>query len=182
MATRPYVDRLTCILEYEGPRAFSAEEVAAQEDLFLERSALFFTPTAHVPREWIGAGVLDVTLPIPSPSHDELDSLYGYRTPRLWVDLLQRVTWKLRWTPMHPARVTYTRYDCTLLPDHWIIGGTKAITDALKVRTAGRTDGRILHYFGAIRDDGPNDLIVTYLQRTVPTPGEAKMRVRVEPL
>ena len=50
-----------------GPTAFEAEVLAKQPDLFVQRAALFFTPTDFIPSEWIGSRHLDIWLPIAPP-------------------------------------------------------------------------------------------------------------------
>src|SRR5215204_4426810 len=121
-------------IKYDGPRAFSPAEVALSHDLFADRHALFYTPTTSIPDDWIGSGDLDVILPIAPPSYFEFIECRLYQSPRLWVDLLQRATHKIRWQPMHPARVVITRYD---YEDSWgpVVAGAKALIDALKVAT-----------------------------------------------
>ena len=121
------------------------------------REALYFTPTANLPQDMVGKGKLEVNLPIPFPTIFEWEANLAYRVPRLWVDLIQRATGKLRWTPMVPAKVTLIRYDsCALSTQN--VDGAKALVDALKFQTTGRRDRRMLYYFGAIRDDNPDDL------------------------
>jgi hypothetical protein len=176
------MERLTQIIEYSGPQSFSKEIVSAQVGLFQERSALIYTPTGNLPSDWIGTGPLDVTLPLPTPSFHEFREIHAYRSPRLWVDLLQRATGKIRWTPLCPARLTIIRYDIVLLPYH-AFAGTKALTDALKLKTTGRSDRRLLYYFGAIHDDGPNDIPEPkFEQELVQYPSEARTRIMVRPL
>jgi hypothetical protein len=53
--------------------------------------------------------------------------------------------------------------------------------DALKVRTAGRVDGRWLYYFGAIKDDNQTYLAaLTYPQKRISDPSKAYCRIIVE--
>ena len=173
------MQRLCETLEDEGPTSFSQDDLARVEDLFLQRSALFYTPTENVPAKWVGQGPLDVRLPIPSPSYYEYREIYGYRSPRIWVDLLQRATGKLRWQPNSLSRVEFVRYDVAIHPYH-VQGGIKGVLDALKVATTGRSDGRLLYYFGAILDDGPRVLSgYSFEQRIVPSPAEAGLSIRV---
>ena len=69
---------------------------------------------------------------------------------------------------MIPAKVTITRYDAYELDESDIIGGIKAVLDALKVRTSGRYDGRWLYYFGAIKDNNPTCLsALSYSQKRI---------------
>jgi hypothetical protein len=64
--------------------------------------------------------------------------------------------------------------------DHLTIG-MKGLLDALKVRTSGRREGIYLHYFGAIVDDAPDFVDVSYEQELVTHPREAGVSVRVLP-
>lgn len=167
-------------LEYNGPSEFSRERLERQEDLFGHRSALFYTPTERIPPEYVGSGPLDITLPVAPPDYTEFYEIRSYRIPRFWVDLIQRQTHKLRWNPISPAKVTFVRYDYyTIRTDHLSIG-TKALLDALKVRTSGRRDGLYLHYFGAIVDDGPGFVNIRWSQDVVDHPRNACVRVIVE--
>jgi hypothetical protein len=180
-STRPFELDLSDDLYYRGERTYSARHLALVPDLFRHRVALFMTPTKNIPQAWVGRGGLRVRLPIPTTSVQEAIGLRAYRTPRLWVDLLQRATAKLRWQPMWPAHVTIVRYDDHILPTIDFIGGLKALQDALKVRTAGRRDGRILHYFGAIRDDDMSSIVSDWQQRLVKHPRQAHVDVLVRP-
>ena len=166
----------------EGPNLYARCELASNCDLFKERTGLFFTPTANIPVEWVGEGRLDVVLPLASPTLYEWESNPAFRVPRLWVDLLQRVTGKLRWTPISPAKVTIVRYDTSAYDLLAVGAGAKALVDALIVRAAGRRDGRILHYFGAIKDDNVKDLThERFYQVIVGKHTEARTRIIVEP-
>ena len=100
-------------LYYGGPQIFSSERLSEETDLFRQRTALFYTPTENLPTSSIGQGKLDVKLPIASPTLFEWEENLAYRIPRLWVDLIQRATGKLRWIPIVPAKVTLIRYDYT---------------------------------------------------------------------
>jgi hypothetical protein len=174
-------EELTDIIANEGPRPFSRERVSSVENLFFQRSALFYTPTENIPPKWIGGGSLDTVLPIPIPSYYEFFEIYGYRTPRLWVDLLQRATGKLRWRPNIPASLVIIRYDCNKLAD-CSITGAKALVDALKVKTFGRSDGRLLYYFGAIYDDGDKYISeLRFKQEIVASPADARTRIIIKP-
>jgi len=106
-----------------------------QPDLFAHRTALFYTPTENLPEEFVGSGTLDVTLSVPTLDYLEYQELHGYSSPRLWVDQGQRQTWKIRWTPIWPAHITFTRFDIVRLRDDHYVMGTKALLDALKVKT-----------------------------------------------
>lgn len=165
---------------YHGPTVFAPKRLASQPELFAHRAALFFTPTDRIPEEYIGEGTLHVSLPIPSPDWTEFEEIRAYGIPRFWVDLLQRATGKLRWQPMHPARVTFVRHDCWSIRSDHLSSGTKAVLDALKVKTSGRPDGRLLHYFGAIVDDGPGFVELTWSQEAVSHPRDARLEVKVE--
>lgn len=172
---------LTKAIELEGPQAFSRNRIKGEKNLFVERCALFYTPTENIPSKLIGEGPLDVTLPIPTPSFYEVLEIYGYRTPRIWVDLLQRATGKIRWRPNVPANLIIVRYDYIKLPDY-SVAGAKGLIDALKVQTTGRSDGRLLYYFGAILDDASKYIELEFQQELVTRPSEAKTRVIVQPI
>jgi hypothetical protein len=96
--------------------------------------------------------------------------------PRLWVDLLQRATGKLRWTPFSFARVNIVVTDAFLWGDDRCI---KAVLDSLKVSTHGRADGRTLHYFGTIVDDDSNHVVVEIHEQRTETPADGHTRVIV---
>jgi hypothetical protein len=121
-------------LEENGPLEFSRGRLDQQTDLFAHRAALFYnTATANIPSEYVGFGSIDITLPVASPDYIDFFEVTAYRSPRFWVDLIQRETGKLRWKPLSPANVSFVRYDCfAIRPDHLCLG-TKAILDALKV-------------------------------------------------
>ena len=164
------------------PTTYTSDELADYPNLFRDRTSLFFTPTANIPSQWVGEGRLDVILPLASPTVYEYGTNPASRVPRLWVDLLQRATGKLRWTPMSPAKITIVRYDTSGYDIFAVTTGAKALVDALIVKAAGRSDGRILHYFGAIQDD--NMKVFThggYYQVIVGTHAEARTRIVVEP-
>ena len=120
------------------PKIFTPEDLALADDLFRDRTALYFTPTANIPYEWVGYGRLDVVLPLVSPTVHDYDTNPAYRVPRLWVDMLQRATGKLRWTPIPHPKVTVVRYDTSDFDHHAVIAGAKALIDALIVKAAGR--------------------------------------------
>jgi hypothetical protein len=175
------VDSLLDDLYYKGPQIFSRKRLLGEGDLFKQRGALFYTPTEHLPRTHIGSGPLNVILPIVLPTAFERVEIYSYRIPRLWVDLIQRATGKLRWQPMIPAKVTITRYDAYELGESDMVGGIKAVLEALKVRTSGRYDGRWLYYFGAIEDDNQTCLsALSYPQKRISDPSKAYCRIIVE--
>jgi len=147
-----------------GQTAFTPEQVAAHTDLFNHRAALFLTPTANIPVDHVGDGALAVRLPIPTPDYLEFREIPGYSSPRFWVDLLQRATGKIRWTPFRPARVIITRYDPVTLRDDHFAMGAKALVDALKSQSTGRGDAQFIHYFGAIWDDDGGSVRVRHRQ------------------
>ena len=70
--------------------SFSKQRLENQPDLFAHRSALYFTPTENIPTEYVGSGALNITLPIPTPDYTDYRELNSYRSPKLWVDLIQR--------------------------------------------------------------------------------------------
>jgi hypothetical protein len=166
-------------IEYEGPLTFSASDIAESFDPFADRHALFYTPSASIPRRWLGSGELDVTLPIATPSYFECIENRVGQSPRMWVDLLQRATRKLRWLPIDRAKVIITRfeYGSSHGPS---MAGTKGLIDALKVSTSGRSDRKLLYYFGAILDDSSDHIDLEFNERRAKTPSEARTRVQVQ--
>ena len=164
-----------------GPVTFTRRRLQRQEHLFAHRSAVFYTPTENIPESFVGSGDLDVTVPAVSPDYTDLWENRAYRSPRFWVDLLQRQTGKLRWRPMLPARVVLVRHDYFLIRSDRVAIGMKGVLDALKVWTTGRRDGRYLYYFGAIVDDGPGFVNVSCEQMPVEHPRDARLTVRVTP-
>lgn len=163
----------------EGPTTFSREEIAATPDLLQQRAALIFTPTEELPHELVGSGKLDVVVPLALPIIQEGSDNIAYRAPRLWLDLLQRATGKLRWLPINQAIVTIITYDAFIAPVFAPL--PKALNDALKVSTTGRRDGRKLYYFGAIKDDAPEFLAeLNVYQSEVANPSDAHCRVIVQ--
>lgn len=147
-------------------------------NLFQQRAALFYTPSQNIPDGLIGQGTLDIKLPLSVPTIQESSEIIAYRTPRLWVDLMQRATGKVRWHPFHPARVTIITYDSYIYPV--TAPFPKALIDALKVQTSGRRDGQWLYYFGAIQDDGYEDIESSLYQAKVENPNQAHCRIIVE--
>jgi hypothetical protein len=164
-----------------GPTACSRREIAACSNLFRDRAALFFTPTSRIPDSFIGEGRLRAKLPIPTATFEEVSEIRGYGSPRLWVDLLQRVTGKVRWSVMFPAVVEITRFDSWELSQVDLVSSVKALLDALKCHTFGRADGRLLYYFGAIADDDEKSIELAINQRVVPTVSGAYTLVVVQP-
>jgi hypothetical protein len=156
--TRKPQDHLSNAIYYEGPRAFSRKAIRAQPDLFRHRSALIFTPTVRLPLRYVGHGDLRITLPIAFPSL--LDEMVKCVTARFWLDLFQRATGKLRWTPIFPASVEIELFDHHAHCWAGTFPGSKSLIDALKVRSAGRRDGHMLYYFGAIRDDDSTSIVL----------------------
>lgn len=166
----------------EGPIVFSKEDLLEQDNLFAHRAALFYTPTCNILSKYIGKGEIDIVLPIVTPDYTELFELRFYRTPRFWVDLIQRQTFKLRWKPFKKAAIKFTRYDYfQIRKDHCVIG-IKALLDALKEKTSGRRDGRFLYYFGAIVDDAPKYVNISWGQELVDHPKDARIRIQVSSL
>ena len=172
------MDDLLDELYYEGPKRFSAARIAAEEDLFAVRAALVYTPTSRIPPCWIGSGPLDIWLPLAIPTIQEFLDCRSRQSVRLWVDLLQRGTGKLRWRPNLPARVEIVRFDSVEYSEHNLC--VKSLLDALKASTTGRRDRRLLYYFGAIRDDNNSDLATFSLKQVlVDSPAKAGTRVLV---
>lgn len=167
-------------IEDEGPLAFAPSEVADSFDLFADRHALFYTPSSAIPRRWLGTGELDVTLPIATPSYFECIENRPYQSPRIWVDLLQRATNKLRWQPIDSAKVIITRFDYG--QSHGpSLAGAKALIDALKVSTSGRSDRKRLYYFGVILDDSSRHIDIEFYEQRAKRPSDARTRVQVLP-
>jgi hypothetical protein len=179
---RRWIGSISEQVEDDPTRAFTLTELTGQDELFLHRAALYFTPTAEIPPEHVGSGPLDVMLPITTSDWTDFFTIRAYAMPRLWVDLLQRATAKIRWTHFRPAFVRLTRYDTDPIRSDHLAAGTKALLDALKVRTSGRSDGRLLHYFGAMWDDGPCEVKVDWRQEVVRHPADARVRVEVTTL
>jgi hypothetical protein len=168
-------------LWYDGPQAFKRAKLAAIPDLFERRAALFYTPTAQIPVQFIGSGTLEARLPIPFPNLFALQEIRGYQSPRMWVDLIQRATGKLRWTPIIPAFVTLILYDSWFCNDVNTLPGAKALIDALKATTTGRSDRKLLHYFGAIQDDDRKSLAsLQIIRRRIKKPCLARCNVIVK--
>lgn len=173
------MDDLLDELYYKGLRRFSAARIAAEEDLFAVRAALVYTPTSRIPPTWIGSGPLDVWVPLAIPTIQEFLDCRSRQSVRLWVDLLQRATGKLRWRPNLPARVQIVRFDSVQYSEHNLC--VKSLLDALKASTTGRRDRRLLYYFGAIRDDNNSDLADFSLkQELVDSPAKAGTRIVVQ--
>src|SRR5690242_15490123 len=135
-----WVGTISDELTDQGPVSFTYDRLQKQEQLFGHRSALFYTPTENIPAEYVGSGPLDIVLPVATPDWTDFSEIRAYLSPRLWVDLIQWQTGKLRWHPISPARVILTRHDCFLIrPDH-LYAGVKGLLDALKVHAHGRRD------------------------------------------
>lgn len=166
-------------LASRGPIAFSREDLESQAHLFAHRAALFYTPTESIPSLYIGNADVDITIPIVTPDYTTHAEIRAYGSPRLWVDLLQQQSGKLRWTTLASPCVRITRYDLYIIRTDHLAISNKALIDALKVRTTGRRDGRELFYFGAIVDDGPNHARIVEEQALVDHPREARVRVQV---
>ena len=177
--TRRPTQNLLDALYYEGPKSFTAARIQSEPNLFAVRGALFYTPTARLPSGDVGKGKLDVWLPLAIPTLQEFTDNRSRQSVRLWVDLLQRVSGVLRWTPNCPARVTLIRHDSETYSTDSLC--PKSLLDALKQSSNGRRDRLILHYFGAIRDDNNTDLVVLSIaQAVVKHPSMAGTRVIVE--
>ena len=166
-------------IEEEGPTVFDLSTLEMVPDLFRERAALFYTPTENLPPQFVGSGILRVTLPIVSPNMFEFYELRGYTTPRLWVDLLQRATGLIRWRPYEYAKVSIKRVD--VWSDNYDICGAKALLDSLKRQTHGRADRMPLYYFGAIEDDRPSLLDYGFVNEATAKAADAHMEISVEP-
>jgi hypothetical protein len=76
-----WVGTISDDMEMKGPMRFTRARLKRQEHLFAHRSALFYTPTQHIPEEFVGGGNLDVTLPVVTPDHT--DENRAYWSPRL---------------------------------------------------------------------------------------------------
>jgi hypothetical protein len=176
-----WVGTISDELTEQGPVSFTSRRLQQQEHLFAHRSALFYTLTENIPAEYIGSGPLDIMLPIATPDWTDLFEIRAYQSPRFWVDLIQRQTGKLRWHPISPARVIFTRHDCFLIRSDHLYAGVKGLLDALKVHTHGRRDGILVHYFGAIVDDGPGFIDVSCDQVLEAHPQTSGVRVQVLP-
>lgn len=168
-------------LEVRGPVAFSLQRLRQQDHLFAHRSALFYTSTDNIPRSFVGAGPLDIKLPIPTPDYAEFFELKAYSFPRFWVDLIQRQTHKIRWRPIARARAVFTRYDYFAIRWDHLVTGAKALEDALKVGTTGRRDGIFIYYFGAIVDDAPRFMDISWRQQLVQHTKDAGLRIQIHP-
>ena len=84
---------------------------------------------------------------------------------------------------MNRVEVRIIRYDSVEVGFGEGISGAKALLDALKEKTYGRTDGHALHYFGAIFDDNSDNLLkYEFQEELVFDPALAKCRVIVKPL
>jgi hypothetical protein len=174
-----WVGSISDEIEETAKLSFSKKRLINQSNLFTHRSALFYTPSENIPKTEIGSGELDIKIPIPTPDYTDFWELKAYKSPRLWVDLIQRQTFKIRWVPIFPAKIIITRFDAwKIRPDHLPLG-TKALIDALKVKTTGRSDRQLLYYFGAIIDDGPKFVDVVHKQEIVKHPKNAGIRIEV---
>lgn len=166
-------------LEDNGPEAFSPRMLAGHPDLFQERSALIFTPTRNIPQSFVGRGELNVFLPVCTPDFYDCFFIRSYMSPRLWLDLIQRHTGFVRWTPLHNPTVTFTRYDTNMIRDDHATAGIKALRDALKLQTTGRRDGHLLYYFGAILDDDQASANFVYRQKQVSVSRKTGVKITV---
>lgn len=166
-------------LEEHGPVAFSPRMLAGHSDIFQERAALIFTPTGSIPQGFVGSGEFSVFLPVCTPDFYDCFLIRSYMSPRLWLDLIQRHTGFIRWTPLQSPTVTFTRCDTTLIRDDHATAGIKALRDALKLQTTGRRDGRLLYYFGAIRDDDQASAKFVYQQKQVSVSSKAGVKITI---
>lgn len=167
------------IIECRGPQIFENDMVNAQVNLFQERSALIYTPTENIPPDWVGFGTLNITIPIPTPSYYDFIEIKAYQSPRLWIDLIQRASGKIRWKTFFPAVLRIIRYDVIKISDNIGIAGCKSLIDALKYKTTGRRDRLYLYYFGAIFDDSPTEVHIEFEQVVVESPIEARTQIIV---
>ena len=71
------------------------------------------------------------------------------------------------------------RYDTNLIREDHLVAGMKSLRDALKVKTAGRKDGHVLHYFGAIFDDDLESATFLCRQKKISTLSKAGVQVTV---
>ena len=174
------MNRLSKNLFDQSPRIYKLNELEYHPDLFSERSALFFTPTSEIPKKYIGEGRLDVFLRASLPSWLEYFEIYSLRSPKIWVDLLQRATGKIRWRPLSTrAYISFENFDSYGRGTDLLI---KPALDSLKVSTTGRRDGKRLYYFGAIVDDDRDHIAKIDVTEVIEvTPVKARCRVIVEP-
>jgi hypothetical protein len=176
----PWSGTISDWISTNGPTCFSHSELTEQTHLFAHRGALFYTPTENIPLEYIGTGDLDITVPLVTPDVTVLKEIPAYAAPRLWVDLLQQHSGKLRWTSILPARVHVTRYDAYFIRHDHVAIANKALLDSLKAQTFGRRDKKALFYFGAIVDDAPEcDVDIVYEQLLIEQPKDARVRIQV---
>lgn len=170
---------LSDIVANEGPTIFGSDDLAAHRKLFKERAALVYTPTAHFPASHVGSGELSIFIPVCTPDFFESLFIRTYSSPRFWLDQIQQHSGMLRWTPVCPAKVSFTRHDTYQIRSDHFIAGTKGLMDALKVKTTGRIDGRMLYYFGAIIDDDLHSVSTDYQQVVVDSPSRSGMQITV---
>jgi len=167
------------VINYNGVRAFEREELNSRTNLFDDRAALYYTPTCNIPKYWVGEGDLDISVPLAIPKVDQMNEMRPLYSPRIWVDLLQRATGKIRWREIISAEIKIIRYDIES-PKVYDLGGAKGLIDALKQNTYGRTDGRLIYYFGAIINDDAESITIAPLEyEEVGHPNDAKTRIIV---
>ncbi|MDQ3059249.1 MAG: hypothetical protein M3R45_06935 [Pseudomonadota bacterium] len=136
---------------------FASELSGTEQDLMWFRSSLFYTKSAALPSSLIGEGELNAWIPFQLRSPWSSDGCEFLRSPRLWVDLLQVATGKLRWKPLGVSVLFLTIHDTYRWPLQITNYEIKGLIDALKViGNPGRTAA--VHYFGALEDDSPNFL------------------------
>lgn len=183
MKTFSKIEKMEDFLSYHiynnGPTEFQTKDILKQKELFYHRAALYYTHSKNLPSEWIGTGLLDVKLTIPTPDYLESREIRSYAIPRFWVDLIQQATEKIRWTPLPLAYVRITRYDLIKLRDDHFIIGAKSLRDSLKFSTNGRRDSHLLYYFGAIMDDDCASADFKYYQEIVSCKSLRGIRIQV---
>ncbi len=165
-----------------APVSFSKERLKSQPNLFAHRAALFYTPTDHLPAEYIGKGPIDICLPIPTIDFTESHELKANLCPRFWVDLIQRQLFKLRWEPFIKSSVIITRCDIYKIRTDHLAGSIKSLLDALKFKSYGGKNGKPLYYFGAIIDDSMQDIELKINQELVSHPSQAKVCIEINGL
>jgi len=172
--------KLSDIISERGPTVFSKALLSQHDDLFSERAALIFTPTKYIPERHVGSGLINIFLPLCSPDYYEFESIAGYRSPRLWLDLIQKATGLIRWSPIGDAIVRFTRIDSELIRNDHAMIGMKALRDALKFQTSGRRDGSPLYYFGAIVDDDHKSSTFEYHQRKCTSTVNSGVEIQIQ--
>lgn len=166
----------------KGPKSFRKSQLAKMtaDALFRARSALIYTATDQLPPEVVGSGELSVTLPLAFPTTFEFMENRTCWNPRMWLDLIQRQTGKIRWTPIESPVVEIVRYDPDVFAPQNLKPGDKGLLDAVKFKTTGRRDARNLYYFGAILDDSPSELAELQVsEERIASYAESRTTIRV---